>query len=147
MVGVKSTMTKDSKWELDRVPTKKERMLGVVLSAVILLFFSFVLYASGSMYLFDESSDKSLVSVFIALTLFFGSLILFARTTFSKSGRLSKRAIRNTAYTLFSLSCTMIALPLFAGFTPQAFNMIAIGLIGIGGSKFILDSGAMSEGS
>jgi divalent metal cation (Fe/Co/Zn/Cd) transporter len=140
-------MTKDSKWELDRVPTKRERMLGVVLSAAILLFFSFILYASGSKYLTDESSNKSLVSVFVTLTLFFGSLILFARATFSKSRKPSKRAIRNTAYTLFSLSCAMIVLPLFVGLTPQAFYMIAIGLTGIGGSKIILNRGALSEGS
>jgi amino acid transporter len=140
-------MKKNSEWDLDRIPSKKEKMLGVVLSAVILLFFSFILYAFGSMYLSEESSDKSLASVFVPLVLFFGSLILFIRVTFSKSRKPTKRAIRNTAYVLFSISCAMIVLPLFIGFTPQAAYMIAIGLIGVSGSKVLLNRGASSESS
>ena len=99
------------------------------------------------MYLSDDPADKSLIAVFVALTLFFGSLILFARATFSKSRNPSKRAIRKTAYAIFSLSCAMIVLPLFVGFTHQAFYMIAIGLSGIAGSKVLLNHGALNEDS
>ena len=134
-------MKNNNEWDLNRFPSKKERMLGIILAALIFLFFSF------TMYLSEESSDKSLVSVFVALVLFFGSLILFVRVTFSKIRKSTKRAIRNTGYVLFSLSCAMIFLPLFVGFSPQAVYMIAIGFIGLRGSKVLLNRGDSSESS
>ena len=140
-------MDRDSKWELDRVPSKKEKILGIALSIVILVFFFLILFATASMYLSEETSDKSLVPVFVTLALFFGSLVLFIRVTFSKRRKPSSRAIRNTAYVIFSLSCAMLILPFFVGISPQAIYMIGIGFIGIAGSKALLNRGVVRENS
>ncbi len=140
-------MNNDNKWDIERVPSKKEKVLGIVLSAVILIFFSLVLFVSGSIYLDEEYPVKSLTSVFVSLVLFFGSLILFIRIAFGKGEKPTKKAIRNTGYVLFSMSCAMIASSFFVGLSTQTFYMIGIGIVGISGSQILLSRGAVRDKS
>jgi hypothetical protein len=145
--GVKSNMTIDKKWTLDRVPTQKEKVLGIVLAIIILIFFSLVLSATIFLYLREESPIQSWIPIFVSLVFFSGALALFVRVSFSKRQKPSKGASRMTAYVIFCFCCAMIVAPFIVGFTSQGFYMIGVGILGIVGSKQLLSYGGANESS
>ncbi len=140
-------MTEESKWGLNRVPTQGEKILGIVLSGIILVFFTIVLVVVIQLHLREESPIDSWISLFACLAFFFGSVFLFFRVVFSKRQEPSMRAIRITAYVILSLCCAMIAIPFVVGFTTQGFYILAIGILGVGGSKVLLSHGVEPENS
>lgn len=140
-------MTKESKWDINRVPTKGEKILGVVLTGLIFVFFTIALVVVIHLHLRDESPIDSWVSLFVSLALFFGSLFLFYRAAFSKRQKPSMRAIRITAYVILSLCCAMIVIPFVVGFTTQGVYILSIGIFGAAGSKVLLSQGVEPENS
>lgn len=140
-------MTKESKWDINRVPTKGEKILGVVLSGVIFVFFTVTQVIVIHLHLREKSPIDSWASLFVSLTFFFGSLFLFYRVAFSKRQEPSMRAIRITAHVILSFCCAMIVIPFVVGFTTQGVYILAIGIFGAGGSKVLLSQGVEPENS
>lgn len=133
-------MDKNESWDLNRLPTAKEKILGTILSGVILVLFSSVLYVTGSIYYIEEPASRRVFPIYLAIVFFLGALILFIRIVFSKNRRPTKRAIRITAYVTLILCAAMITFPLLVGFTLQGFYMLAIGITGIATSRILFNS-------
>lgn len=136
-------MNNQGKWDLDRKPTKRERIAGSIFSFLILLFASLILFVNVSMFL---ESEASFTSTIIVSLMFLGSLVLFARISFGKRKKPSPKAIRFAGHILFGLSCSMFLLPFFSTDNPaHIFYALGAGCTGIAGSKLIINQGAKHE--
>lgn len=132
--------TEDDKWNLDRLPTKWERIYGSIFSALIFVLMAVFLYASTIPLLSSEGATTNvLVSFVVSLLLFSGSGYLLLRVAFGKRSKPSPRAIIISGYVIGVASGILLAVSLFGlGNTPY---LAGVGLTGLAGSSLIINQG------
>lgn len=132
--------TENDKWNLDRVPSKGERIYGSLFSLLIFMLMCLFLYVS-SLRLIEskENSNNILVTFCVAALLFLGSGYLLFRVAFGKRRKPSARAIIITGYVLAAASCMLLILSVFGlGGTPF---LAGAGFMGLAGSSLIISRG------
>ena len=131
--------TEDNKWNLDRPPTKWERIYGSVFSILIFILMSLFLYASSLSIIEKEITNTTLVTFLVAVLLFIGSGYLLVRVVFGKRKKPSAKAIIITGYVLGASSCMLLVASVF-GLSNTPF-LAATGFSGLVGSSLIISQG------
>lgn len=99
----------NNKYSIDRVPTKKERIVGVVLSAIIVVVMSGLLFGATLMLISpSEGHGNALVPFVVVLLLFTASVFLFYRVAFTKKSRPRKASMFVVGVLLIVLGSIMI---------------------------------------
>jgi hypothetical protein len=132
--------TEDDKWNIDRLPTKWERMYGSVFSVLIFVLMTVFLYASSlTLVSSEEITTNILVTFVVSALLFSGSGYLVLRVVFSKRRKPSARAIIITGYVIGVASCILLVLSILGfGNTPY---LAGVGFAGLAGSSLIISKG------
>jgi divalent metal cation (Fe/Co/Zn/Cd) transporter len=130
----------DDKWNMNRIPTRWERIYGSFFSIIIFVLMTLFLYASFLRFIkSEEVSKNSLITLCVAVLLFAGSGYLLLRVALGKRRKPSARAIITTGYVLGATSCMLLILPVFGlGNTPY---LLSTGFIGLAGSASIISQG------
>jgi hypothetical protein len=128
------------KWNLDREPTKWERIYGSFFSLLVFVLTSTFLYYSSSQLIVGEGVSKQALLIFVVANLFFvGSTYLLWRVAFTRRQKPSQFAIATIGYVIGGLSCIFLVLVAVGlGNTPY---LASIALTGLSGSAVILSKG------
>jgi len=132
--------TEEDKWNLDRFPTKWERIYGSVFSILIFALMSIFLYASSlNLISSKEVTNNILVTFSVAALLFVGSGYLLLRVVFGKRRKPSAREIIITGYVIGTVSGILLVVSILGlGNTPY---LAAVGFTGLAGSSLIINQG------
>ena len=137
--------TEDNKWDLDRLPTKWERIYGSTFSILVFVLMSLYLYASYLSLVEGEITNSILFNFLIAVLLFAGSGYLLVRVAFGKRRRPSAKAIVITGYVIGVTSCLLLALSVLGvGDSPY---LTRFGLNGLAGSILVIKQGKHHDNS
>lgn len=137
--------TDEDKWNLDRLPTKWERIYGSAFSILIFVLMSIFLYASSLSLIESKPSNNVLATFLVALLLFIGSGYLLISVVFGKRKKPSATAIIVTGYVLGAASCMLLVVSVLGlGNTPY---LAAIGFTGLAGSTLIIKQGKLGGNS
>ncbi len=129
----------ERKWNLDRVPTKWERIHGSALSILIFLLMGVFLYASFLALMVDGAGNKPWGSIIVAMLLFVASGYLMLRVVFSKRRKPCPRAIVIAGYIIGGMGCALLVMSVLGlGNTPY---IASTGLTGLAGSIVIITQG------
>mgnify|MGYP000139951801 CR=1 FL=1 len=131
--------TKHDKWNLDRLPTKWERIYGSVFAILIFLVMSLFLYASSISLINKEATEESWVTFAVAALLFIGSSFLLVRVVFGKRSKPSARAIIFTGYVIGAM-CGFFLVVSVLGLGNSSY-LAGVGLTGLAGSLLIIKQG------
>lgn len=135
----------DKKWNIDRVPTKWERIYGSAFSLLIFLLMGLFLYVSSLALVRDATKNKPWSLFVVAILLFAGSSYLMSRVVFSKRRKPTPRAIVFTGYIIGGVSCALLVMSILGlGNTPY---LASTGLTGLAGSFVIINQGRRSGNS
>lgn len=125
-----------NKWDLDRIPTRKERVLGILAGlGATLLSGSFSLI--GALALFKTGfSSKNVIFSFIFLVLTCISLYVLCRALFSEPKKPGKISVLITSGLVFLLGVFIIPIALFADQieSGKCLSMLAAGFMSLGAS-------------
>lgn len=136
----------DDKWNLNREPTRRERVFGSIFAIVIFIAMSAFLYLSASYLLAtDETTNQALLAFAVANLFFIGSAYLLWRVTFTRRQKASSFAITTTGYLIGCGSCFLLVLAAVGlGNTPY---LASVGLTGVAGSALIIYQGKRHDHS
>ena len=135
----------ERKWNLDRVPTKWERIYGSALSILIFLLMGVFLYASCFPLMVDGTGNKPWGSFIVAMLLFVASGYLMLRVVLSKRRKPSPRAIVITGYIVGGMGCALLVMSVLG--LGNTLYLASVGLTGLAGSIVIINQGRRSGNS
>ena len=131
--------TEEDKWNLDRLPTKWERIYGSIFAILIFVLMSFFLYVSSLMLIEKSYTNNILATFSVAALLFIGSCYLLVRVVFRKSRKPSLKTILITGYVIGVAISLLLVVSLF-GFENSIY-LAGIGFTGLAGSSLIIKNG------
>lgn len=135
----------DDKWNLERPPTKWERIYGAAFSILIFVLMSLFLFASSSRLLEEEANRSSWTTFSVAVLLFVGSGYLLFRVVFGKRRKLTSKTITVTGYAIGAMSCLMLVLSVLG--LGNAAYLASIGFTGLAGSVVVIRQGKNGKNS
>lgn len=131
----------EEKWNLDRKPTKRERIFGSVLSAVILVFVSTVFYFYARYFFESGRFSMPILSGFIVGCLVcLGTAVLLYRVAFSKPRKLSRNERLRVGYFFVAFAVVMFLIAFFVDTSDLQARLKALGIgcTGLAGGLTVL---------
>lgn len=121
----------DHAWDIDRLPTKTERIVGIFVATFLLLLTSALLsFVTYRLYLAGELDGDSEWLFAISLLLFLLTVVLLWRIAFTKPSRPRRSAISFTGYVMLGSGVALLFLSAIYG--PSSAGAVWVGLIAVG---------------
>ncbi len=119
----------NDKYRIDRKPSSGERIVGIIASSFLVLFFGTASVITRDFL--SAISWYSLVPIGFGLAAILAAVVAY-RTLFGKAERPSPTTVRIVDYVFVVVGLLLIGISLFADDTSKMVYGLAIGLLGVG---------------